>query len=265
MGRLENCIAIVTGAGCVGPGWGNGRATCYRLAQEGATVIGIDKSLSAMEETRQLLKEINGKFFSYELDVTDRNAVNSFFYKIQGEHKNLDILVNNVGGNIFGGIDELTLENWDSQIELNLSSIFSVTKCVVAGMKKQKRGSIINISSTSGIRWTGSPHIGYAAAKGGLIQFTRVLAVELAPYQIRVNSVLPGQLNTPLVEKTLSKIQANGDVEKLRERRRKRIPLPIDANGIDTANAVLFLASDEARFITGTELVVDGGMSVRCD
>jgi len=132
-------------------------------------------------------------------------------------------------------------------------------------MQSQESGAIVNVASTSGIRWTGAAQIAYASAKAGVIQFGRVAAVEHAPSGIRVNTVVPGQLHTPLVDAFLARDQADGDTSALLARRQARIPLPFTGDGRDTANAILFLASDEARFITGTELVVDGGMSARCD
>src|SRR5690606_26938071 len=128
----------------------------------------------------------------------------------------------------------------------------------------QGGGVIVNISSTSGIRWTGAAQVGYASAKAGVIQFSRVVAVEYAPKNIRCNTVIPGQMHTPMVETRLAGQRAGGDVQQLLAQRQARIPLPFMGDGIDTANAALFLASDEARFITGTEILVDGGMSVRC-
>ena len=132
-------------------------------------------------------------------------------------------------------------------------------------MVAQKSGAIVNIASTSGLRWTGSAQVGYAASKAGVIQLSRVTAVEFAKHGIRVNTVVPGQLHTPMVEARLAGQRASGDVDALLQQRLARIPLGFMGDGRDTANAVLFLASDEARFITGTEIVVDGGMSVRCD
>jgi NAD(P)-dependent dehydrogenase (short-subunit alcohol dehydrogenase family) len=126
-------------------------------------------------------------------------------------------------------------------------------------------GAIVNTASTSGIRWTGSPQVAYASAKAAIIQFSRVTAVEYARQGIRVNTVIPGQMHTPMVEARLAAQRAGGDVAALLETRKRRIPLGFMGDGRDTAAAVLFLASDEARFITGTEIVVDGGMSARCD
>jgi NAD(P)-dependent dehydrogenase (short-subunit alcohol dehydrogenase family) len=136
---------------------------------------------------------------------------------------------------------------------------------VIPVMVGQGGGAIVNTASTSGLRWTGAAQVAYAAAKAGVIQFGRVVAVEYAKHGIRVNTVVPGQMHTPMVEARLARQRAGGDVAKLLGQRQARIPLGFMGDGRDTAAAALFLASDEARFVTGTELVVDGGMSVRCD
>ena len=132
-------------------------------------------------------------------------------------------------------------------------------------MERQGGGAIVNIASTSGLRWTGAAQVAYAATKAAVIQLSRVIAVQYAAKGIRVNTVVPGQLHTPMVEARLAKQRAGGDLEKLLQDRKKRIPLGFMGDGRDTANAALFLASDEAKFVTGTEIVVDGGMTVRCD
>jgi NAD(P)-dependent dehydrogenase (short-subunit alcohol dehydrogenase family) len=170
-----------------------------------------------------------------------------------------------VGGSAAGGPVELSEEAWDAQVDSNLKSVFLACKHVLPVMESQGAGAIVNIASTSGIRWSGSAQVAYAATKAGVIQFSRVVAVQYAGKGIRVNTVIPGQLHTPMVEARLAKQRAGGDVEALLAQRRSRIPLPFMGDGRDTANAALFLASDEARFITGTELVVDGGMTARCD
>src|SRR5262249_49734260 len=132
-------------------------------------------------------------------------------------------------------------------------------------MERQKQGAIVNVASTSGLRWTGAAQVGYAATKAGVIQLSRVVAVQYAAKGIRVNTVVPGQLHTPMVEARLAKQRAGGDVEALLKSRIPRIPRASRGAARDPANAALYLASDEARFVTGTEIVVDGGMTVRCD
>ena len=156
-------------------------------------------------------------------------------------------------------------EVFDAQIDLNLKSVFLTCKHVLPVMERQGIGAIVNVASTSGLRWTGAAQVAYAATKAGVIQLSRVVAVQYAAKNIRVNSVVPGQLHTPMVEARLAKQRAGGDVEALLRQRQSRIPLGFMGDGRDTAAAVLFLASDEARFITGTEIVVDGGMTIRCD
>jgi NAD(P)-dependent dehydrogenase (short-subunit alcohol dehydrogenase family) len=154
---------------------------------------------------------------------------------------------------------------WDRQVEVNLKCVFLTCKAVLPFMERQGGGAIVNTASTSAIRWTGSAQVGYAASKAGVIQFSRVVAVQYAAKKIRVNTVVPGQMHTPMVEARLAGQRSGGDVEALLKKRPARIPLGFMGDGRDTANAALFLASDEARFITGTEIVVDGGMSARCD
>ena len=129
----------------------------------------------------------------------------------------------------------------------------------------RQAGAIVNVASTSGLRWTGSAQVAYAATKAGVIQFSRVVAVQYAARGIRVNTVVPGQLHTPMVEARLAKQRAGGDVDVLLAQRLARIPVGFMGDGRDTAAAVAYLASDEARFVTGTEIVVDGGMTARCD
>ncbi len=182
------------------------------------------------------------------------------------EIRPIDILVNNVGGSAAGGAAEMSEEIFDSQIDYNLKSVFLACRHVIPVMIEQSGGgAIVNTASTSGIRYTGSPQIGYASAKAAVIQFSRVTAVQYAKHGIRVNTVVPGQMHTPMVEARLAKQRTGGDIEALLKSRVARIPLGFMGDGRDTANAVLFLASDEARFITGTEIVVDGGMTARCD
>jgi NAD(P)-dependent dehydrogenase (short-subunit alcohol dehydrogenase family) len=264
-GRLQDRIAIVTGAGSVGPGWGNGRATAVRFAEEGARIFAIDRDLDSVAETRERVKAVGGEMVVHACDVTDSAAVAAMVAACIDRYSRIDCLVNNVGGSAHGGPVELSEEAWDAQIDSNLTSVFLTCKHVLPVMERQGGGAIVNVASTSGIRFTGAFQVGYAATKAGVIQFSRVVAVQYAAKNIRVNTVVPGQLHTPMVEARLARQRAGGDVEALLAQRLARIPMGFAGDGRDTANAALFLASDEARFVTGTEIVVDGGMSVRCD
>lgn len=263
--RLEGRVALVTGAGAVGPGWGNGRAIAVRFAQEGATVFGLDRDTDRMQETAERIAAAGGRFIALACDVTDSAALSSAIAQCVSQCGQLDVLVNNVGGSAKGGPVEMSEEIWDAQIDHNLKSVFLACKHALPHMVARGQGNIVNLSSTSGIRWTGSAQIAYAATKAAVIQFSRVLAVQYAKQGIRVNTVVPGQLHTPMVEYRLAGQRAGGDVQALLAQRQSRIPLPFMGDGMDTANAALFLASDESRFVTGTEIVVDGGMSARCD
>jgi NAD(P)-dependent dehydrogenase (short-subunit alcohol dehydrogenase family) len=264
-GRLDGKVAFITGAGSVGPGWGNGRATAVRFAQEGAIVFATDIDLTRLEGTLELAGEYKKNIRTSVLDVMQAGSIEESIQACIKEYGTLDVLVNIVGGSAKGGPVEMTEEVWDAQVDFNLKSVFLTCKYALPEMIKKESGSIINLASTSGTRWTGSAQIAYASTKAGVIQFSKVLAVQYAKQNIRVNTIVPGQLHTPMVETRLAKQRVGGDVELLLKQRQSRIPLPFMGDGRDTANAALFLASDESRFITGTEIVVDGGMSARCD
>jgi NAD(P)-dependent dehydrogenase (short-subunit alcohol dehydrogenase family) len=264
-GRLEGKVAVVTGAGCVGSGWGNGRAAAVLFACEGARVFAVDKSVESMRETCALAKDAAENIHVHECDVTDSADIGAMVGACRTAFGRIDILVNNVGGSAAGGPVELSEEAWDAQVDFNLKSVFLTCKHVIPVMEAQGGGAIVNTASTSGLRWTGAAQVAYAACKAGVIQFSRVVAVQYARKGIRVNSVVPGQMHTPMVEARLATQRAGGDVDALLSQRLARIPLGFMGDGRDTAYAALFLASDEARFITGTEIVVDGGMTARCD
>jgi NAD(P)-dependent dehydrogenase (short-subunit alcohol dehydrogenase family) len=264
-GRLDGKVAIVVGAGCVGPGWGNGRAMAVIFAREGAAVFAVDRNADSMRETVERAREAGGEITSHLCDATDSSAVSAMVDACIKAHGRIDILVNNVGGSAAGGPVELPEDAWHRQLAYNLGTVFLACKHVLPVMVRQNGGAIVNISSASGLRFSGSPQVGYAASKAGVIQFSRVVAVQYAKHGIRVNTVIPGQLHTPMVEARLAKQRTGGDVEGLLKQRVARIPLGFMGDGRDTAYAAMFLASDEARFITGTEIVVDGGMTIRCD
>jgi hypothetical protein len=264
-GRLQGKVAIVSGAGCVGPGWGNGRAMAVIFAQEGARVFAADKSRDAMTETIARVREAGGEIEPHECDATDGAQVAKMMGACQARYGRVDILVNNVGGSAAGGVAELSEEAWDAQMDYNLKTVFLGCKHAIPVMVAQGGGAIVNIASASGTRWSGSAQVGYAASKAGVLQLSRVTAVQYASKGVRVNTVIPGQLHTPMVEVRLAGQRTGGDVEALLKTRVSRIPLGFMGDGRDTAYAALYLASDEARFVTGAEILVDGGMTARCD
>jgi hypothetical protein len=263
-GRLAGKVALISGAGCIGPGWGNGRAAAVLFAREGAKVFAVDKDADSMTETVARVGN-DGEIATHVCDMLDDAQVRDMTESCRKVFGRIDILVNNVGGSAAGGVAEMSEETFDRQIDYNLKSVFLACRHVIPVMIAQGGGAIVNTASASGTRYTGAPQIGYASAKAAVIQFSRVTAVQYAANGIRVNTVIPGQMHTPMVEARLAKQRTGGDVEALLKSRVARIPLGFMGDGRDTAAAVLFLASDEARFITGTEIVVDGGMTARCD
>lgn len=265
MQRFNSKVAIVTGAGCVGTGWGNGRAMAVRLAEEGAKVLAVDRDPERLAETLERAGVARSSMALFACDVTSAQSVQTMVQACLDTFGTVDILINNVGGSAAGGPVEMSEEVWDTQINVNLKSVFLTCKYVLPILVAKKSGAVVNVASTSGLRWTGSAQVAYAATKAGVIQLSRVVAVQHAKDGVRVNTVVPGQLHTPMVEVRLAKQRAGGDVEALLASRVKRIPLGFMGDGRDTASAALFLASDEARFVTGTEIVVDGGMTARCD
>ena len=263
-GRVEGKVALVVGAGCVGPGWGNGRASAVLFAREGAKVFAADRDPDSMTETVARVGN-DGEIVTHTCDATNEDDVKAMVDACRKRFGRIDILLNNVGGSAAGGVAEMSSAAFDKQIEYNLKSVFLACHYVIPLMIEQGGGAIVNTASASGISFTGAPQVGYASSKAAVIQFSRVTAVQYAKHGVRVNTVIPGQMHTPMVEVRLAKQRSGGDVEALLKSRVARIPLGFMGDGRDTAAAVLFLASDEARFITGTEIVVDGGMTARSD
>ena len=239
-GRIADKVALIVGAGCVGPGWGNGRAAAVLFAREGAKVFAVDKNADSMTETVARVGN-DGEITTHVCDVLYDAQVTAMTEACRKKFGRIDILVNNVGGSAAGGVAEMLEESFDRQIDYNLKSVFLTCRHVIPIMIAQGGGAIVNTASSSGIRYTGSPQIGYASAKAAVIQFSRVTAVQYAKNGIRVNTVVPGQMHTPMVEARLAKQRTGGDVEALLKSRVALIPLGFMG---DTANAALFLASD---------------------
>jgi NAD(P)-dependent dehydrogenase (short-subunit alcohol dehydrogenase family) len=258
--RLDGKIAIVTGCGSQGLGWGNGKAIAVLLARQGATVIGIDRDPAAAEETRRLAKAEGNHLFTAECDVTKATEVEQLAASTIAQHGRIDILINNVGRSEPGTPASMDDATWREQLDLNLTSAFLMTKAVLPVMERQQSGAIVNISSVAGMRWVGKDQVGYAAAKAGLMQLSKVTAVAYAKHNVRLNCVVPGLIFTPLVRR-LADRYGGGDYEAMVAKRQAQVPMGRMGDAWDVAHAVLFLASDEAKYITGTEIVVDGGLT----
>lgn len=261
--RLKDKVAIVTGAGSVGPGWGNGKATAVLFAREGAKVLAVDINLSAAEETKGIIKKEGGNCTAYQADVSKSDQVKTMVDSCIDFYGRIDILHNNVGIVEVGGAVETSEESWDHIFAVNLKSQFLTCKHVLPHMENQGGGAIVNISSISAIRYIGYSCIGYSATKAAILQLTQTIALDYAEKNIRANAILPGFLNTPMIVEPLKHTYANGDVEKMIQIRDAQCPMKKMGDAWDVAYAALFLASDEAKYITGAQLVVDGGITCK--
>jgi NAD(P)-dependent dehydrogenase (short-subunit alcohol dehydrogenase family) len=257
---LKGKVAIVTGSGSIGPGWGNGKATAVLFARQGATVVGVDRDAAAALETQRLIEGEGGSSVAVTADVTDAAQVKRLVADTVARFGRIDLLVNNVGRSEPGGPVELAEETWDEQMAVNVKTAFLGCKEVLPVMEHQGGGAIVNVSSVAGLRYVGKPQVAYAAAKAALMQLTRTTAVLYAAKGIRLNCVVPGLMNTPLVRRLADKY-AGGDFEGFTAHRDKQVPMGRMGDGWDVAHAVLFLASDEAKYVTATEIVVDGGLT----
>jgi NAD(P)-dependent dehydrogenase (short-subunit alcohol dehydrogenase family) len=265
VGRLEGKTAIVVGAGSIGPGWGNGKATAVTFAREGAQLFCVDRNAAAAEETAGIITTEGGKATAFTADASreaDIKAMVAACLKIYGR---IDVLDNNVGIAETGSVIDVPEADWDRVFAVNLKSAFLAMKHVIPVMVAQGGGSIINISSIASIRHLGISYVTYGTTKAAMNQMTRTTAVEFAPRKVRVNAILPGLMKTPMVEHSagLAASYAKGDVEAMWRARDAQVPMGHMGDAFDVANAALFLASDESKYVTGIELVVDGGITLK--
>ncbi|MCH2203011.1 MAG: SDR family oxidoreductase [Fuerstiella sp.] len=260
--RLADKVAIVTGAGSSGPGWGNGKATAVLFAREGASVFAIDINADAVAETEEIIRSEGGTCTARQVDVTKSDQVESMVNHCIETYGSIDILHNNVGILDVGGPVESSEESWDRVVAVNLKSMFLTCKHTLPHMEKHG-GAIVNISSIVGIRYLGVPYVSYSATKAAVLQLTQSVAMQYAEKNIRANTILPGLMNTPMIIEPLKNVYADGDVGRMLEIRNNQVPMKRMGNAWDVAHAALFLASDEAKYITGAQLVVDGGLTCR--
>ncbi len=264
--RLKDKVAIVIGAGQA-PGAtaaiGNGRATALLFAREGARVLAVDRYLEAAEETAAMARAEGGEAAAVAADVTDEAAVRAAIEACVARFGRLDILHNNVGISIEGGdapITEIETEAFDRIVAVNLRSVVYACKHALPVMREQGGGAIVNISSTAA--WEDYPWVAYKATKAAVIAMTKQIAIQNAEFGVRANVILPGLMDTPMAVDRRAEIWGRSRAEVAAERDAK-VPLGKMGTGWDVAYAALFLASDEAKFITGVALPVDGGKTCR--
>ena len=263
--RLEGRTAVVVGAGQTpGDTMGNGRATALTFAREGARVLCVDRDRASAEETAEMIGQVGGEARAARADVVDEDAVRAAIGACVEAWGRLDILHNNVGISLAGGdaeITDITVEGFDRVVAVNLKGMVLTVKHALPVMREQGGGAIVNISSMAA--WSSYPYVAYKASKAGVIAFTQQIAANQARYGVRANVILPGLMNTPMA--IAPRVAASGrSWEEVVAERDARVPLGRKmGTAWDVANAALFLASDEAHFVTGVALPVDGGASVR--
>jgi NAD(P)-dependent dehydrogenase (short-subunit alcohol dehydrogenase family) len=265
MDRLKGKVAVVVGAGSIGPGWGNGKATAVTFAREGAQVFCVDRNPAAAAETVQIIAGERGRAMAFTADVSQASQVEAMVAACLKAFGRIDVLDNNVGIAEMGNVVDVTEASWDHVFAVNLKSAYLAMKRVIPVMVGQGGGSIINISSIASIRHLGISYVSYGTSKAAMNQMTRTSAVEFAAQHVRVNTILPGLMKTPMVEHSagLAASYSKGDVEAMWRARDAQVPMGHMGEAWDVANAALFLASDESKYITGIELVVDGGITCK--
>jgi NAD(P)-dependent dehydrogenase (short-subunit alcohol dehydrogenase family) len=263
--RLKGKTAIVVGAGSIGPGWGNGKATAVTFAREGAAVFCVDRNAAAASETVEIITSEGGQAMAFTADASRDADIEAMVAACVRAYGRIDVLDNNVGIAETGSVVDVSEADWDRVFAVNLKSAFLAMKHVIPVMAAQGGGSIINISSIASMRHLGISYVTYGTTKAAMNQMTRTTAVEFAARKIRVNAILPGLMKTPMVEHSagLAASYAKGDVEAMWRARDAQVPMGHMGDPWDVANAALFLASDESRYVTGIELVVDGGITLK--
>ena len=255
----------MVGAGSIGPGWGNGKATAVTFAREGAQVFCVDRNAAAAERDRGNHYREGGKATGFAADASRADDIAAMVAVGLKTYGRIDVLDNNVGIAETGSVVDVAEADWDRVFAVNLKSAYLAMKHVIPVMAAQGGGSIINISSIASIRHLGISYVTYATTKAAMNQMTRTTAVEFAAQKVRVNAILPGLMKTPMVEHSagLAASYAKGDVEAMWRARDAQVPMGHMGEAWDVANAALFLASDESRYVTGIELVVDGGITLK--
>ena len=257
-GRLKDKVALVIGAGSVGEGWGNGNATAVAYAREGARVVCVDIDVNAARATADIIRGEGGEALEVAANVTREDDIQGAVERAMGAWGQIDILHNNVGLVLAGGLIESTLEILSRSMDVNVFGAYRTCKAVIPIMLRQRSGAIVNISSMAAVRVGTYGYVAYNTSKAALNHFTRAVAIEFADKGIRANAIMPGAMDTPHVQKQI--IGFYKDAEAMKADRDAASPMKHQGTGWDVAWASVFLASDEAKYITGVTLPVDGGI-----
>jgi NAD(P)-dependent dehydrogenase (short-subunit alcohol dehydrogenase family) len=255
-------VALILGAGTSAPGVSIGKASSIAMACAGASVAALDFNLTAAQEVAQEITALDRKAIAYQADVANFEAMQTAIERVMQDFGRIDILQINAGIGRVGGPAETSLEDWDRIQKVNVESILIAAKLVAPIMIQQGAGSIIGVSSVAGMRYLGYPHLAYNVTKAAVIHFIKMLAQQYASQGIRANTIVPGLIDTPRIQKNVAKVfDANADMDKTRRARDQQVPMGRMGSPWEVAAVATFLASDDASYITGTEIVVDGGLT----
>jgi NAD(P)-dependent dehydrogenase (short-subunit alcohol dehydrogenase family) len=258
-GRVAGKVALIAGAGSVAEGWSNGKATSVLLARQGAKVFALDADPARAQDTVAAIHAEGGEAHAHAADVSVERDVRAAVEACMARFGRVDILFNNVGLQAVGGPEEVDEATWDRVMAVNVKAMYLACRHALPVMRKQGSGAIVNNASLTGIRFV-YPCLPYSVSKAAVIELTRSVAMQYAQHGIRANAVVPGLMATPRITSRLKSTYGAGYREKLAERDAV-VPLGRMGDAWDVAQAVLYLASDEAKYVTGTELVVDGGLA----
>jgi NAD(P)-dependent dehydrogenase (short-subunit alcohol dehydrogenase family) len=258
--RLANKVAIVFGAGSTEIGVSNGGAAAIAFARGGARVVAVDLNADNAQRTVDRIHSEGGRAVNVRADVTCLAQIEAAVDTGIEAFGGLDVLYNNVGINRPGGPVDMEEQVWDAIMATNIKSLFLTSKVVIPEFVKRGSGVIVNVSSITGVAWHGRPTIAYSASKAAVNQFTRSIAAQYGPQNIRCNAILVGSIDTPRASSQLNSSYGENVDEMLRQRR-QNVPLRRLGTPWEVANAAVFLASDEASYITGAVVPVDGGLT----
>ena len=260
---LQGKVVLITGLGQSQPeGWGIGAAIAVLFARQGAKIFGGNRSLESTTSTKKKIDEEGGSCEVCRVDVTSSQSVKALVDACLELHGRIDILVNSVGRSEPGCPATMSESTWDSQTDLNLKSVFLTCHFVLPIMEAQDSGgAVLNIASIAGLRYIGKPQVAYSATKAAIMQFTKATAVIYAGKGVRLNTIVPGLMDTPYAQQLAARYGQGGKQKEYMDARHSQVPMGRMGDAWDVAHTALFLASDEARYITGQKIVVDGGIT----
>ncbi|EEA25159.1 3-oxoacyl-[acyl-carrier-protein] reductase, putative [Talaromyces marneffei ATCC 18224] len=261
--RGYNKVVLITGLGQTSnEGWGIGAAIACNLAKQGALIFGGNRSLASAQLIKSLIEDAGGICDVQETNVTDSVSVKALVDACMQRYGRIGILINNVGKSEPGCPATMVEAVWDSQVDLNLKSVYLTCHHVLPIMEKQTTGdSVVNVSSIAGLRYIEKPQVAYSATKAAIMQSTKATAVIYAGKNLKLNTIVPGLIYTPYTQEMAKRYAPGGDEGEYMRKRDGQVPMGRMGDAWDVANAVLFLAADESKYITGQELVIDGGIT----